>query len=127
MLSKRQKIKGPLQAVSTSSSPSKVRSKPQVPVAQALTQATLEDAVGVWPSTNEAPEISAKALTFDITHASPLPLQHATQEVLRPQDLSHLLPYCEEVSGHSIPDGFVYGILRCPSVFTRNSRREVVL
>jgi hypothetical protein len=81
-----------------------MRSEPQIPVSQALAQATFEDAIGIWPSTNETPEISAEALTFDIAHASPLALQHTAQEIFGPQDLSHLLPYCKEVSRNGVPD-----------------------
>jgi len=102
---------------------------PEVPVAQALAHAALQNNICVRPSPCNVPEPAAKAVCLAAlcgANASPA-LHDAAQQVLGVQHLLHLLPDGEDVAGQRVPYRLVDGVCGRTAVFAGDARRQVRL
>lgn len=108
---------------------------PKIPIPQTLAHATLQNRIRIWPPANNAAKVSHSRHTATQTislaslgtsHAAAL-VQHATQEVLGPQHLAHLLPHGEQVAAQSFPHGLVERADGRAAILARNGGVQVAL
>lgn len=134
MLRSKQKMRGPLPMVVRTSklrisqASKKEGNIPQIPISEPLTHASLKDSISVRPAAQQSPKATSKPAGFpslggaDTTAA----LQKATEQILGPQDLSHLLPYCQQVSRERLPHALVDCILRRATILSRDRRCQII-
>jgi len=102
---------------------------PQVPVAQALAHAALQQHVRVWPSACQAPDATAEAVCFTALSgcdATAL-LHHAAEQVLGVQHLLQLLPDGQQIARQRLPHGLVDGVGRRAAVLAWDARGQIRL
>lgn len=102
---------------------------PEVPVAQALAHAILQQHVCIRPPARQVSDAAAEAICFTAlggSNATAL-LHHAAEQVFGVQHLLHLLPDSQEVARQRLPYCLVDGVGGRAAVLARDARRQVRL
>ena len=108
---------------------------PKIPIPQTLAHATLQNSIGIRPPAHNPPQLAhsrhASRQTISLaalrtTHAASL-VQHAAQQVLRPQHMAHLLPDGQQIAAQGLPHGLVERAAGRTAVLARDSGVEVAL
>lgn len=113
MLRSRQKINGPLHAIShlhrnikdkIPRFPKRVQNIPQIPISQPFAHTPLQNNIGIRPSPDQIAPTATTATKprslapFRSADPSAAALQKPAQQVFGPQHLAHLLPHGAQVS-----------------------------
>jgi hypothetical protein len=108
---------------------------PEIPIPQPLTHPSLQHSIRIRPPAHNPPQLAHSRHTprqtislasLRASHAASL-VQHAAEQVLRPQHLAHLLPDSDQIAAQSIPHGFVQRADGCAAVFAGDCGVEVAL
>ena len=108
---------------------------PKIPIPQTLAHPTLQNSIRIRPPAHNPPQLAhsrhASRQTISLaalrtTHTASL-VQHAAQQVLRPQHLAHLLPDGQQIAAQGLPHGLVERAAGRAAVFARDGGVEVAL